>query len=351
MGITYEVLGGPGRDNALLVRIDSGQAITRLLFDCGEGCLSGQQLSELQSLDHLFFSHLHMDHVAGFDTFFRANYHRQTRPNVIWGPSETSRILQHRFQGYWWNLVEGQSALWRVHDIAGNEARTARFELAERFALTHDEGTRPLAPDDLSNGIANVILDTPDYQVVCLALAHHGSSLAYVVREKPRVNVNATQLAALGLRPGAWLKTLKESASASASTPPQQSAGATIEVDGKIFTLTDLQRDLLTESPGDSIAYLTDFLLDEEAQAQLIPVLRGCRTVVCESQYRSGDSERARLNHHVTSTQVAELARASGVGELILFHVSDRYAREGWSELLAEAQAIFPNTRFPAAWT
>src|SRR5947209_12941256 len=96
VSITFQVLGAAGRDNALFVRLDSGQAIDRLLFDSGGGCPDALAWADLQALDHLFFSHLHMDHVAGFDTFFRCNYNRATKPNVVWGPPQTGRILHGR---------------------------------------------------------------------------------------------------------------------------------------------------------------------------------------------------------------------------------------------------------------
>lgn len=71
MGIHHQVLGEPGRDNALLARVGTGQATHRLLFDCGEGCLSALSAAEVRAIDALFFSHLHIDHVAGFDGFLR----------------------------------------------------------------------------------------------------------------------------------------------------------------------------------------------------------------------------------------------------------------------------------------
>ena len=86
MAIRFKVLGGAGQDNALWVEVDSGQGIRRLLFDCGEGCLSGLAFADVQATDHLFFSHFHMDHVSGFDSFFRANFNREDRANRIWGP-------------------------------------------------------------------------------------------------------------------------------------------------------------------------------------------------------------------------------------------------------------------------
>ena len=64
MAISFEILGTPGRDNALFVRIDSGQSVDRLLFDCGDCCLNSVSYAEIHAIDHLFFSHLHMDHVG-----------------------------------------------------------------------------------------------------------------------------------------------------------------------------------------------------------------------------------------------------------------------------------------------
>ncbi len=71
MSMSFQVLGDAGRDNALLVTIDSGQSVARLLFDCGDGCLNQAPFADTLAIDHLFFSHLHMDRVAGFDAFFR----------------------------------------------------------------------------------------------------------------------------------------------------------------------------------------------------------------------------------------------------------------------------------------
>lgn len=55
MTIAYEILGEPGRDNALLVTVDSGQSQHRLLFDCGEGCLGKIPVSQVQAVEAVFF--------------------------------------------------------------------------------------------------------------------------------------------------------------------------------------------------------------------------------------------------------------------------------------------------------
>jgi ribonuclease Z len=332
MTLSLQVLGDAGRDNALLVTIDTGQAVSRLLFDCGEGCLSGLPFGEVQSIDHLLFSHLHMDHVAGFDAFFRCVYGRTDRPNHLWGPPGTADVLHHRFRGFLWNLVAGQKAAWHVHDLHPGRIKARRFELAEAFAHAHEAGERPWD---------HTVLEGPGYTLEALLMDHGTTSAAYVVRESPRVNVDPARLAALGLRPGPWLQRVRG---------PRAGQEETVVVGGGARRLKELQDALVTVTPGDSAAYLTDFLLDDAAAGRLADVLRGVGTVVCESQYRHADVELARRNYHMTATQAASLAARAGVGRLVLFHLSDRYRPEEWRAMLAEARAIFPATSFPDHW-
>lgn len=331
MSISYQVLGKPGRDNALRVRIDSGQAVAWVHFDCGEDCLDCLTSGEVLDIDHIFFSHLHMDHIGGFDSFFRCTFDRQDKPNHLWGPPQTSAILQHRFQGFMWNLHGEMRGSWWIHDLHEGYVHCQRFELNEAFARTHEEGT-----DDCNR----IALEHSDYQVEFLTMDHRTPSLAYLLREKPSLNVRVDKLMQCGLKPGPWLQEIKEPA-------PGQS---TISIAGTTHALADLQKDLLQVTPGDTIAYLTDFLLDERAMNRLIPFLSGCGTLVCECQYRQADRDLASRNYHMTTQQVGELAHQAGARELILFHLSDRYTRAEWREMLEEVRAIFPDTHFPNEW-
>jgi ribonuclease Z len=131
---------------------------------------------------------------------------------------------------------------------------------------------------------------------------------------------------------------------------PQAGDEEVVVVEGTPRRVRELQEALLVITPGDSVAYLTDFLLDEAAVERLADALKGVGTVVCESQYRHADLELACRNYHMTATQVASLAARAGVGRLVLFHISDRYQPEEWPELLAEARSVFPATTFPNHW-
>lgn len=331
MAITFQVLGKPGRDNAVLVRIDSGQAVERLLFDCGGDCLTELPFTDVQTIDRLFFSHLHMDHIGGFDHFFRATYDRTSRPNHSWGPPQTAAILQHRFQGYLWNLHDEMSGSWQVTDIFPSELVTRRYELSEGYAVAHEVGVR---------GYSHTILETEICSIEALTLDHRTPSIGYIIREPPRRNIDPAKMVELGLKPGPWLKQVKDASLSDGE----------VEIGGAKRSLAEVRTLLMSETPGDSLAYLTDFLLDETGLAHVAERLQGCRVVICDGQYRQADFELAQKNYHMTTVLSSTLARRANIGELVLFHVSDRYDVTDWQQMLAEARDIFPNTRYPQEW-
>lgn len=334
MALEFQVLGRPGRDNALWVKVDTGQAQHRLLFDCGEGCLPAVARAELLGLDHLFFSHFHLDHVCGFDGLFRRIYNRESKPVHLWGPPGTVELMQHRFRSFWWNLHEGQAGQWEVRDIGPDGVTSAAcFFTREGFAQKHElELPGPRAP--------GLILEGPDFSVEAMSLEHHGPCLAYLVKEPDRVHVSPEKLVKNQLPPGPWLRHLKE------GTLREQVASA----DGKLWTAEALRQELLWQTQGESVAYLTDFLLDDEARKRLIPWLRGTGVLVCESQYRHSDRELARKNCHATARSVARLARDAGVKRLILMHLSERYSERDWLGMLREARQVFAAADFPPGW-
>ena len=331
MSIRWRLLGQPGRDNALLVEVDTGHSIDRLLFDCGEGCVSTLPFHDRIAIDEIFFSHLHMDHVGGFDSFFRANFDRSAKPNHIWGPVRTSEILQHRLQGYLWTHCDELSAAWHIHDIDTREIRTFCFELREAFAQGREQPPRAWN---------EVIVDRPAYSVSAYLMDHGTPSVAYVVREKSRLHVDTDALKGLGLASGKWIGELKNPA-------PGQ---ATISAGGRDWPIGELREKLLRETPGESIAYLTDFLLDDGAIDRLAGPLANCSVMVCESQYLHADQALATKNFHMTATRVATLAAKAQVQRLVLMHVSDRYVGEELQAMLADARQVYPGAEFPADW-
>jgi ribonuclease Z len=220
---------------------------------------------------------------------------------------------------------------WRVTDIHPEEMLTSRYELTDAFAIAHDEAKQPRS---------KFLIETTDYTVEAHAMNHRTPTIAYVVREKTRQNIDMNSVAKLGLRPGPWMKTVKDPAKGTES----------IAINGVSHSVASLREALVVEKPGDSIAYLTDFLLDEESLERLSAVLKGCKTVVCEGQYRHCDLDLAKKNFHMTTVLTAQLAHRANIEALILFHLSDRYKQEEWHHMLLEARTHFPATSYPASW-
>lgn len=326
--LTYQILGGPGRDNAVHVRIDSGQSVERVLFDCGEGCCVMID-DDVRETDLLLFSHFHLDHAAGFDSFFRANFDRPGKPVRVMGPPGTIRIMEHRLRGWLWNLHAEMSGSWRIGEWDGERTTQARLELQEAFAITH--------PEPGSEG--PLLYDGEGFTLHGVLLEHHGPVVAAVFREKARRNMNTALMAELGLTPGPWVKLAKD---APDDTP--------VEVHGTTRSAAEWRALLLTKTPGDSLAILTDFLADESTISWLAEQLHGVRTLICESQYLSADEALAEEYHHMTSVRAAEIAKRAGVESLVLYHISSRYQEPEWRQILREAREVFPATSFPAHW-
>ena len=325
-----QVLGLPAHDNALLVTAATGQSQARLLFDCGAGVLDQLDIAEVAATDHLLFSHYHMDHIGGFDDYFRVNFERNSRENHVWGPPGSIEVLGHRFQGFLWNLRAELRGVWIVHELQGDTVRSARFEAREGFAVAHDAGKRRLAGGPL--------IQLPEVQVWALPLSHHGVSLGYLLREPLQLTVDKLALERLGLAPGPWLAQLKDGLL------------DTLVVNGAVLESAELRAQLLRARPGDSLAYLSDFLLDAAEMDRLAAALAGVGTLYAEAQYAPEDTERAARNHHTTVLQVAKLARRAEVGALRLLHLSRRYRQEDWVGWLPAARAIFPQTNYPDHW-
>ncbi|MCA9174285.1 MAG: hypothetical protein KDB14_07335 [Planctomycetales bacterium] len=339
MAITFKVLGHAKGDNALWVRVDEGDSVSHYLFDCGANTVGALSMSQTLDIRHVFFSHFHMDHICGFDEYFRRVYARE-EDNVLWGPPGSAEILHHRLRGYSWNLVSDCPARWslrEVQPVRAADSPHALCVLSRDYAAADGFQRCDLAPAQFSD--AGVLLDAPGHTIESIALKHHGISLAYLIREKPRKNIDMTALSAHGLRPGPWLQALKD-----------DSQNGDVAVGGTSYSLERLRELAVRESPGQSVAYVTDFLLDAETHERLVAWLSGCDVLVCEGQYLHQDLELAHRNHHATATLVGRLARDAGVGELVLFHLSERYTREEWLALRDECRAQFARAKFPADW-
>jgi ribonuclease Z len=332
MSISFQVLGKPGWDNGLFVKINSGTKVYRLLFDCGENILKDLSLREVQSIDYLFLSHLHIDHIAGFDYFFRRNYDRDKKPVYIYGPEDTVKLIHNRMRGFKWNLVKGVPGLWYVTETDEKKLYSFLFKTSEGYSVKHKVN------EDYSGG---VLIDNPDFSVKVTFLNHIIPSAAYLVKEKSSLNISKEVLAESGLKPGPWLEKVRD-----LSLNPAKE----ILIDGRFYKLKSLRERLLKKKTGESISYLSDFIYEKKSVDGLKKVFKGCDVMICESQYLSAEKELAKKNYHLTAGQAAGIAKAVNTKRLILFHISDRYRVKDYPSIIEEAREIFPETYLPDEW-
>jgi ribonuclease Z len=333
MSIKYKILGKPGKDNALMVWIDSGNKFYRILFDCGEEVLNDLSQTDIRAADYLCFSHLHIDHAAGFDYFFRRNYERENKPVYIFGPKFTSEKIHHKLRGYTWNLLWEPGSNWLISDILHDRIKNFRLNSSDGFEKRHE------LPEQSIN---NSILKTEDFVLEAVVLNHKIPSIGYKIQEKDFLNINKDLLEKEKLPGGPWIEEIKN---------PGVSMDKEIIIEGKRFIAGYLREKLLTRTKGGSIAYLTDFLIESSDENNLLRMIEGCDILVCEGQYLTADKDLAEKNFHLTAAQAAQIAKEASVKKLILIHISGRYSLENdYPKILSEARNIFPETYFPEEW-
>jgi ribonuclease Z len=153
-------------------------------------------------------------------------------------------------------------------------------------------------------------------------VVHRGPSLGYLFRERARRPFLADRADELGVPQGPERRQLV------AGHPVTLANGRLIEPDDVLGP----------PRQGACLAHIGDVGRTD----RLAESVRGADLLVIEATYRQHETDLARRFGHLTAAQAARLAKAAGVHQLVLTHISRRY-RE--SEVLEEAQAVFPDTR------
>ncbi|MFQ5656341.1 MAG: MBL fold metallo-hydrolase [Candidatus Methylomirabilales bacterium] len=304
-----QLVNGPWGDPALYVRIR--WARRALLFDLGS--LTSLSSADLLRVTEVFVSHTHLDHFVGFDHLLRTVLGRD-RVLSIFGPPGIIRNVEGKLRGYTWNLVRDYPLCLEVFEVDLDSLRGARFACAEAFRR-RDLPPRPFTDDLWSEA---------GFRVRAAHLDHQIPSLAFAVEEPFHINIDKERLASLQLPVGPWLSDLKEQVRKGA---PEETRIAVRWRGGReeTFSLGELQTALITISPGQKLAYVTDALYSPENVARIVTVAKGADVLYCEAAYLERDESLAAERCHLTARQAGLVAREAGVRRLVLFHFSPRY--------------------------
>ncbi|MEH7333740.1 ribonuclease Z [Neobacillus drentensis] len=180
----------------------------------------------------------------------------------------------------------------------------------------------PLSVIEISEGI---IFEDDQFSVEARLLDHGIPSYGYRVVEKDRPGtLLADKLIEAGVQPGPIFKKIKN--------------GEAITLDDG--SIIEPHHFLGPEQKGRIVTILGDTRFCENA----ILLAKNADLLVHEATFSKGEEKLASDYFHSTTHQAAEIAREAGCKQLCLTHISSRYDRNDWKELVDEAKEIFPNT-------
>lgn len=260
------------------------------MIDCGEGAQVQFRRSrqKFSRLSHIFISHLHGDHIFGLIGLLSTlSLAGRIQPMHLYAHAELETLLRP-----WLNFF----------------CKGIAYEVVIH-ALPTDEASHLLYEDR-------------SVEVYSLPLRHRVPSCGFLFREKaPLPHIRRDMIDYLEI-PYYAINSIKQGADWTTA-------------DGRVVPNREL---VFPAERGRSYAYCSDTCY----RPQLIPLLRGVDVLYHEATFGQDNLPRAIETLHSTAAQAASLAKAAGVGRLVIGHYSSRYDDE--QVLLNEAQQVFMNT-------
>lgn len=259
------------------------------LFDCGEGTQHQIMHSplKLSKCEFIFITHLHGDHLYGLPGLLSSRSSQgASTPLTVFGPQGLGDYMK---------VV---------------------------FGVSRTEVMYPLLIKEMEAG---VVWSDPQYSVTALPLDHRIPSYGYRIQEKDRPGkLKFELLRNKGIPPGPIYGQLKKGEDV---TLP----------DGELLFAAQMLGEPI---PGRTLAILGDTRPCENA----IRLARNADVLIHEATFMEDKVDNAHEFGHSTARQAAEIALKAGAKKLVLNHFSSRYKDEEMSNLLMEAQSVFPNT-------
>jgi len=301
-----------------------------LLFDLGD--IAALPARKVLRLEQVFVSHAHIDHFVGFDRLLRLHVGRDKRIELF-GPAGFIDHVAHKLHGYLWNLAESYACdlVLVVTEIdAALATRTVRFRLQTSFAAEETGRGR------LADGVVHA---APTFRVSAAVLDHGTPVLGFALEEAAHINVWKNRLDARALPVGPWLSALKRAVVEGRPDDFPVRVAAARDENAREMPLGEL-RDVVTVTPGQKVAYVTDVADTPRNRAAIVALARGADILFIEAAFARDDAAQAAARAHLTTAAAGAIAHAAAAKRVEPFHFSARYAGED-ERMMAEVQAAF----------
>jgi ribonuclease Z len=252
----------------------------------------------------------------------------------LYGPPDFIEQVRHKLHAYRWNLVDRyvKDLVLCVTEVAPSlEYQKAMFRLKNAFAVEPQPG------GVIAGG---VVCSEPRFSVSAAVLDHGTPCLAFAVQESAHVNVWKTRLLALGFKVGPWLRDLKRAIVEKRPDDYLVRIGPLPESQQESEMPLGTLRSLVTVTPGQKIAYVTDTADTASNRAAIIKLVQNADVLFIEAVFSQADASLAAERAHLTAMAAGCIAREAGARQIEPFHFSPRYAGEE-KRLLNEALAAF----------
>ena len=267
------------------------------LFDCGEGTQHQIIKSNIKSsqIKKIFITHMHGDHVYGLPGLLATlGLSGNSNGIEIYGPSELRGFINSALNTTYCKLS------FPLH-----------FVEVENFASQN-----------------KTLFEDNKIKVNCACLKHRIPAYGYRVSEKDKPGIfDVKKAEAMKIAPGPIYSELQQ------GKKVQLADGRSFE--GKEFCGPPRK--------GESFVYCTDTVFSEAA----VSLSKNADLLVHESTFSQEDESMAYEKLHSTTIMAAKTASLSNSKKLIITHFSPRYTNKNAitsSDLLKEAQKVFPNT-------
>ena len=268
------------------------------LFDCGEGTQHQIMKSNIKSsqIKKIFITHMHGDHIYGLPGLLATLGLSGNSTGIeIYGPSELRGFINSALNNSFCKL-----------------SFPLNFVAVENYALQN-----------------KILFENNKIKVNCACLKHRIPAYGYRVSEKDKPGIFDIKKAEfMKIAPGPIYSELKQGKKVVLADGRK--------LDGKEFCGPPKR--------GESFVYCTDTIFSESA----VSLSKNVDLLVHESTFSEKDESMAYEKLHSTTIMAAKTALLSNAKKLIITHLSPRYTNKNSitpSDLLKEAQKVFPNTQ------